>query len=285
MKIKDARGFWNLLSALELSISPKIAEMLKPFLQPVTDCYECGVEVPTLGNRKYTKDVYVAGLFLKRLLNDIRVVWNLLLLGYTSQAGTVAAAAFENALIICAVVGNAERAEKLLKSGGSPWSVADLCKIYAQKSAKKSNNSAKNTDEIDYDTHWRGKYAIYMWLCKLKHPHMASALHDAFSVSLGESQYGIMAAPDDRIEDLPNKAFVLAVTLLHTIDAIESFANARKLDSKDPKVISWQKRFESIGSNYSKAIDPIISSTKLPFDYRGHMIKREKKIGGTNAAG
>jgi len=101
MTIKDSRGLWDALATLELSSAPKIAKALKPFSRPVTDCYECGVEVPTLsGKHKNTADLRVAGLFLKRVLNDLRATWDLLLLGYTSQAGSVAAAAFENTLII-----------------------------------------------------------------------------------------------------------------------------------------------------------------------------------------
>ena len=48
----------------------------------------------------------------------------------------------------------------------------------------------------------------------LKHPTIPSALHDAFSVSLTENEYTIMAAPDTRIEDLPSKAFILSVMIV-----------------------------------------------------------------------
>ncbi len=123
MAIKDSHGLWNALSALEIASTSQVAKMLKPFSLPVTDCYECGVEALTLScKHENTKDMRVAGLFLKRLLNDLRAVWNLLLLGYTSQAGSVAAAAFENALITSCVAGNIRRAEKFwnCKSGGSP---------------------------------------------------------------------------------------------------------------------------------------------------------------------
>lgn len=279
MVIKDSHGFWDALSPLELAESPKIAEMLAPFLQPIRDCYECGMEVPTLGcKREKTTDIAIAALFLKRLLNDLRATWNLLLLSYTSQAGSVAAAAFENALIVSCLAGNVHRAEKMWshKSGGSPWSVASLCKMYAHQSREKDKESAKILSDQEYDTQAEAMYAQYQWLCKVKHPTLPSALHDAFSVSLTGDEYMIMAAPDARTEDLPSKAFILSVTILRVTEAVDAFARARELDFDKPNVISWQKRFDSIVTNLDKAVDPIMKMP-LPFGYRGHTFKQDNK--------
>jgi hypothetical protein len=281
MVIKDSHGFWDALSPLELAESPKIAKMLTPFSQPITDCYECGVEVPTLScKREGTRDIAIAALFLKRLLNDLRATWDLLLLGYTSQAGSVAAAAFENALIIICIAGNVHRAEKMWnhKTGGSPWSTANLCKMYAYQSKEEDKKSGKILSDQEYDTQAEMLYAQYQWLCKVKHPTLASALHDALSISLTGDEYMIMAAPDARIEDLPNKAFILTVTILHVVEAIDSFALAREPDYDKPNVISWQKRFDSILTNLNKSIDPIIKKTHLPFDYMGRMFNKDDKM-------
>ena len=277
MTIKDSRGLWLALSAVELADSPKIAKMLKPFHKPVTNCYECGVEVPTLScKREKGLDTGVTGLFLKRVLNDLRATWNLLLLGYTSQAGSVAAAAFENALIISCVAGDSHRAQKMLasKSGGSPWSVANLCKMYTRQ-LKESKQAGKIPSDLEDDSYWKVLYSQYKWLCKVKHPTIPSAIHDAFSVSLNGDEYIIMAAPDTRIEDLPSKAFILCVTTLRVTEAIESFALARQLDFEKPNVVSWKKRLDSIGINLDKAVDPIIKKTHLPFDYKGRMFKKD----------
>ncbi len=281
MVIKDSHGFWNALTLLELAESPKIGEMLKHFSQPITDCYECGMEVPTLScRREKTKGIAISALFLKRLLNDLRATWNLILLGYTSQAGSVAAAAFENALIINCLAGNVRRAEKMWKhkSGGSPWSTATLCKMYAYLSKQEDEKSGKVLSDQEYDTQTEMMYALYQWLCKVKHPTLPSALHDALSVSLTGDEYMIMAAPDARIEDLPNKAFILTVTMLRVVEAIDSFAIARELDSGKPNVIAWQKRFDSIVTNLDKAVDPIIEKMQLPFDYRGRMFRKDGKV-------
>ncbi len=276
MKIKDSRGLWLALSAVELADSPKIAKMLTLFRKPVTDCYECGVEVPTLNcKREKGLDIGVAGLFLKRILNDLRATWNLLLLGYTSQAGSIAAAAFENALIIDCVAGNIRRAKKMSanQSGGSPWSVVDLCKMCTHQLQEANKKSGEALTDLEDESYWEALYSQYKWLCKVKHPTIPSALHDAFSVSLDSDEYIIMAAPDSRIEDLPSKASILSITVLRVKEAIGSFAAARKLDYESPNVISWKERFDSIVTYLDKAVDPLIKKTHLPFDYEGHIFK------------
>jgi len=259
VEMRNSHGLWDALSPLELVSSPKIAEMLKPFRQPITDCYECGVEVPTLPcKREATKDIGVAALFLKRTLNDLRAIWNLLLLGYTSQAGSVAAAAFENALAISCIAGNINKAEQFLKSdSGLPWSVADLCRMQSSQ-AKGDEN------------YWEILYSQYKWLCKVKHPTIPSVLHDAFSVSLTGSEYIVMGAPDTRAEDLPSKAFILSVTILRVTEAIESFALARHLDFERRNVVSWKNRLDSIATNVDTAVDPLMK-IPLPFTYDGRI--------------
>lgn len=238
--------------------------MLKPFLQPITDCYECGVEVPTLPcRRETTKDISVAALFLKRLLNDLRATWNLALLGYTSQAGSVAATAFENALAISCIAGSISRAEQFWKSKtGLPWSVAKLCRMHARRTTEDEN-------------YWRGLYALYEWLCKVKHPTIPSALHDAFSVSLTGAEYIVMAAPDTRMEDLPSKAFILSVTVVRVTEAIKGFALARQLDFEKSNVSSWQERLDSIETNLDKALTPLLKMP-LPFNYKGQILGKHE---------
>jgi len=253
-------------------MSPNIADMLSPFRTPITDCYECGVEVPTLPcNRDKTTDIKVAGLFLKRILNDLRVIWNLLSLGYTSQAGSVSAAAFENCLIVNCIAGNVGRTNRFLKStsGQSPWSVTELCRMYTKQLQKKSD--AQDTSD------WEVLYSQYMWLCKLKHPSLGSATHDALATGISENEYTIMAAPDDRTEDLPSKSFVLAVAVLRTEEAIESFADAKELDYEHTRVSNWRRRLDSIAGNLDQAVDPIIRRSNLPFDYKGVPRRRRFK--------
>jgi len=259
MTITSAVGFWDLLSALENAQTPELVRALKPFAQLTANCYECGVEVPTLPHKHgKTADINVAGLFLKRSLNDLRAIWNLLAMGYTSQAGAVAASAFENALVVTCVAGNLDRSNKLLKSESVelPWSVADMCKMHIQQ-LNENRKSSKAYSEKGFEDSWTALYAHYVWLCMVKHPTVQSAVHDAFSIKIDEHQYGIMAAPDTRPEDLPNKAMVLVVTINRIVNTIDDFAKAYGVDNKDPRVVSWQRRLDSIFLDIDKAMEPL----------------------------
>ena len=66
---------------------------------------------------------------------------------------------------------------------------------------------------------------------------MASVLHDAYSVAI-EDTYGIMAAPDDRIEDLPNKIYILEIMIIFGCDAINSLGEAKALEEGNPKAVA-----------------------------------------------
>jgi len=277
MTRESAVGLWNALSIVERAESPKLAKVLGPFSRPVANCYECGVEVPTLpSKRAQTKDIGVAALFLKRTLNDLRATWNLLLQGYTSQAGSVAAAAFENALIVTCIAGDADRANLLItsKSGESPWSVADLCKMHMRQAQEQAEKCGKSFSEREFDLSWRELYAQYAWLCKIKHPTMPSALHDAFSVSLKEEEYIVMAAPDTRPEDTPNKAMILVATINRILAAIRKFASACEIDLGHSRVISWQKRLDSVIPDIKEAMKPLWSKP-LPVSIRNTKLARE----------
>jgi len=126
------------------------------------------------------------------------------------------------------------------------------------------------------ENYWEVSYSQYKWLCKVKHPTIPSALHDAFSVSLTGSEYIVMGAPDTRTEDLPSKAFILSVTILRVTEAIRSFALARRLDFEKPNVASWQNRLDSIATNLDAAVDPLMKMP-LPFTYDGRIFQKDSE--------
>lgn len=277
MTRKDAVGLWKSSFAMEASASLKLAEMLNPFQKPVEICYECGVEVPTLKCKRNNKekDLRVSSLFLKRTLNDLRAIWHSLLLGYTSQAGTIAAAAFENALIASCVAGNIDRADKLLtcESVDSPWSVVELCKMKAKQMQKEAEIVEETFAEKDFDLAWMGIYGAYKWLCRIKHPTLPSALHDAFSASVESKEFVVMAAPDIREEDLPNKFTILAITVSRIHDAIRNFAFAIEADHDDPRVIFWRERLNTIIPSSVEAYES--AKFLLPFDIKHSRLAKE----------
>ena len=107
----------------------------RPSEPVVTDCYECALLafcLPTR-SRQAGPDIVVAGLFMKRCLNELRAIWLLLNLGYTSEAAAVAAAIFEAALLVTCVAGDKSLAEKCLASRSTQMpGPKELCKIYAR---------------------------------------------------------------------------------------------------------------------------------------------------------
>ncbi len=265
MKSQSADGFWRILSGLEASQSEKIVEDLKFVEQAVIDCYECGVEAPTLPNmEKRNEDIKIAALFLKRCLNDLRALWNLLVIGYSTQAGTIAAALFENALIINCVLSNSKRATELRRSpsGQIPWTVADLCKFHINEIYSADNSSI----DLEYQT--ACLYAHYVWLCMLKHPNMQSVLHDALVTNIPGEGYCIMASPDARKEDIPIKLTILLLSINRLINAIDSFSKAYKIDKTNEQVVEWQKKLDSIVPVINKTIDQY-ESQSLPVNIEG----------------
>jgi hypothetical protein len=83
-------GLWKACEVMEIAATNKLGTQLSAFEQPITDCYEAGVEVATIvGKRNHEQDMRIAAMFLKRTLTDLRSVWILLCSGYTSQAAAV----------------------------------------------------------------------------------------------------------------------------------------------------------------------------------------------------
>ena len=83
-----ADGCWERLNTLEDAARNRISAQMQSFDDAFRLTYEAGVIVPVLrANGLAILDVRCAALFFKRSLNDLRVVHNLLLTGYTSQAG------------------------------------------------------------------------------------------------------------------------------------------------------------------------------------------------------
>lgn len=214
MSLQDkAVGLWEETFKAEITASLILKDALKPFIEPVSDVYECGIEVVTLPSGIHNHiHLKMAALFLKRALSDLRGVWHLLSTGYTSQAGSLAAA---------------------LTPG-------------------------------DFKARWNELYSAYEWLCKIKHPTLASVSHDASSTKLDEETYVVAAIPDLRTEDLPNKFTILAIIVARLHSAIRSFALEAGCGGEDSRVIKWSARLNSIIPNSMKAMKTI-NGLRLPF--------------------
>jgi len=115
-KHKQAEGLWLACDQLEQTAEATLKQHLSQFEPAIRDCYEAGVQVPTLASRRCgAPDIVLAALFLKKALNDLRAVWMLVCHGYTSQAAAIAATLYENALAASCLAGNADHAAHFLK--------------------------------------------------------------------------------------------------------------------------------------------------------------------------
>lgn len=259
MKDNLKKGFWELSHRLEEKAVTKVSNMLAPFDEPIKLLYECGVEVVTLNSRREVAkeiDLQVAALFLKRCLTDLRAIWRLLLMGYTSQAGTLAAATFEYALIVSAIVGNVERSHELLelsdKEEGKLWSVWKLCGFEAEHEKEEKIN----LDSINLKERQKELYNSYQWLCGVKHPTLASARHDAGATSINGTSYVVMAAPDIGILDLWKKFEILSLVITRIYSAIKRYSKNMAFESDDDNVRRWQSRFDTVVELSLKAYTP-----------------------------
>ncbi|WP_179015454.1 hypothetical protein [Paenibacillus sp. 79R4] len=255
---RSAQGLWKACYQMEVSAALQIEKVLKPFEVPIENLYECGIEVATL-NRKTTdmsEGLKIGGIFLKRCLTDLRSIWGLLQIGYTSQAACIAAATFENALLVEAISNDSDKARELSNSelGDTPWSVVNLCKFHAEQARQEAVILVKSFSEKEYELTWMQLYSAYKWLCKIKHPTIPSAIHD-MGTSYHNEEYVIMAVPDTREEDIPIKYTILVIVINRIRSAIRNFAFGSDIDYLDEGVKRWLQRFNSILEETVKIYD------------------------------
>ncbi|SEP46852.1 hypothetical protein [Propionispora vibrioides] len=263
---ESAAGLWKETSKTEIAATIVLSDVLKPFQSPLEECYECGVELLTLPCNKQNADLQILAPYLKRTLNDLRAIWNLLLIGYTSQAGSIAAATFEHALIASSLLGHPDRVNKLTsqKYGDSPWSIKDLCKFQAIQAKEESIILGKVMTDMEFEIYWQRIYAAYKWLCKIKHPTLPSAAHDAGSTSLADGKYVVMALPDIRPNNNPVKYTIIVITVSRLHHLLRNLALRMDLDNKNDRVKRWQNILNKITPETVAAYE---SSTnhELPF--------------------
>ena len=220
-------GLWDACGGMELVAQAHLTKALEPFRAPLADCYEAGTQVTTLRiDRSSEEDLSFGALFLKRTLNDFRSVWVQTSMGFTSQAAAVAASLFEHALSVETLAGSPSNVERLRQApnGDLPWSPMQLAKAHAANVRKEAQVVGRPYSNSDFELAWREVYGGYKFLCKIKHPTIRSAHHDASSTTVEGDQYVVMAAPDVRPVDLPMKATILTMAIARTYQAVRWFA-------------------------------------------------------------
>lgn len=270
-------GLWDACISMETAASQSLTMQLHAFHAPFRDCYEAGVQVPTLTNdHEISLDMRLASLFLKRSLSDLRVVWIVTCMGFTSEAAAIAAALFEHALAVEALAGNEPRACELQESssGDLPWSPIKLAKIHAQNMREEAAICGKEFTENDYERLWREVYSAYKYLCKIKHPTLRSTSHDAGSTSIRDKEFVVMAAPDLRPEDLGLKATVLMTSVSRVYQAVRRFSLNTECDRDQPYYRDYLGRMQRIVPSAIEAYKSIVKGP-LPFDISDAEISSE----------
>jgi hypothetical protein len=250
-----ADGAWLRLDDLEDAASSTLSEQLRAFEGPFRDTYEAGVIAPVLRAEALVEtDVRCAALHFKRVLNDLRSVWLLLRCGYTSQAASVAASLYENALGTVCLTISPQNVETYLasESGELPWSPMAMAKMVVQH-----EGHAPGTK--DFENQWRALYAHYVWLCQTKHPTISSVVHDT-SASAVRGGYVVMALPNVQPQDLPLKAQIAIISLHRTHEGIEALATAFGFKGNLPNTHRFAERFSRAKDVAWAAYEPFMNA-------------------------
>lgn len=239
--VRDAYGWWQNLSDHEYLATQRLAPSLREFETAFSACVEAGIEVPILAKRNdKSLRLKIAALYLKRMLNDVRSMWVMIRQGNTSQAGSIAASLFENALLITCVAESEPRAVQLSKKPSDkwPWDKKTMCNFVNQDLAKRQNTKA---DQKAADAH----YFQYSCLCAIKHPTLEYVTHDSGSTQVEEKGYVVMPFPDVRDEDWPVKKKILLISLHQAITAIKSFARGGDVKEVSPNEKAFVEKIKT----------------------------------------
>jgi len=260
---QSPEGLWEALGEAESAASALLLGRLKPFREPVRDCYEAGVQSQCLlpCARRSTTDLRVAALYLKRVLMDLRATWLLCIRGYTSQAAAVAASLFENALASEIVSGDPEKAAQCLEepTGGLPWSVREMTNLRVPRREAAAQLRGQTFTDTERLSAGDITYYTYRWLCKMKHPTTPSLVHDASGTKLGDRTFVVMALPNVHEDDLTLKGLILTDVVLEAKSSVHAFAEAHEPDRASPAHRDFAERMEGITPQLSRAFHDVCS--------------------------
>lgn len=201
----------------------------------IKNCIEAGGLVPTLpAKNSGLPRINAAAPFLKRALTDLRAIQLLITIGYTSQAASIAASLWENALT-AAILADSESLTfqaKLTKFAEIPWPPLQLAKLNAKRELK-IQYKGQSYAQKEFEDSWTITYYNYKWLCQIKHPTWQSAFHDVKSATTTKEQYALFPFPCNFPEDMHLKFMILGISTSKALEAIKSFFLSLECDEGD----------------------------------------------------
>ena len=275
---QGSNGLWFACTQAELNANITLSTTLQSFSEPLALCYEIGVEVLTLPNKRNNHDdILISALLLKRVLNDLRSVYIMLISGYTSQAASIAASLFEHALSINAIAGNPEKC-RILKNtpaGDLPWSPMELSKLFAKQAREESLIINKPISIDEEKMICLEVYSAYKFLCKIKHPTMRAISHDSKSTKLDNDKYVVMSLPDLTAGDNSMKATILAISISRTYQAVRRLLFGLECDTNSELYKKFISKSYPIPELAKKAYEQIMKDISLPYNIKDEKIYNE----------
>lgn len=263
-------GLWDASLSMEEGARIALHPQLTAFEPAIRSCYEAGVQVAALPVRVAAREhIDVAALFLKKTLTDLRAAWLVLRTGYTSPAAALVASLWENALSAAHISKHPESITALSPGADLPWGAQRLAKLSARDLVGELSSTTEK-----FELAWREAYASYKWLCKMKHPTLRSAGHDAFSAATGEGDYVVMAAPDIRSHDIANKAMLLAIASSRTFEALSAFVYATRCETSHDAYQTYDRLIQPFLQSRHVFSDAIKNS-RIAFDVSDATIAAE----------
>lgn len=256
-KLAAVESIWPLLNDIEHIVKDQVIAEFSEWQEVVRACEEAGMLAPMVPSPNGgTQSLVAAGPFLKRALNDLRAVWLLIERGYSTQAASVAASLYENALTAAAIAGDEKLAleAKNTKYAEIPWNPKQLAQLNAKREMAIQAKEGRKTSAKEYEDAWTISYFNYKWLCQIKHPTWQAVYHDVQGSLVHNSEYAIRPGPNNVTDDAQLKARILGVSVSQVFGAARSFFLALDGDESSEEYVAFEEKVNFIHSEVRRLI-------------------------------
>ena len=244
-KITTVESLWKLLDDIENVTRDETRQALIEWEGVVRAAIEAGCLAPMVPAKNHSAPQFIAAApFLKRALNDLRGIWLLLERGYSSQAASIAASLYENALTAAVIASSEKLATEARKTKYAeiPWTPKKLAQLDARRTLDVQAKNGKKTTAKEYEDAWTISYFHYKWLCQIKHPTWQSVYHDVKGTITGKAEYAVRPGPNNAPDDLQIKVCILGGSIAKILEATKSFFLALDADESSPEYSAFEDK-------------------------------------------